>query len=171
MSVTPLPEQVSIEPTRLPRELLESPLFLLVRLGFAVKGRGNRECEAAGFGPYENIVLVLLGDGARETQASIADALRLDRSQLVGVLDSLEERGLIERRRDPNDRRRHLVSLTPEGKRALVKVRAIFAKLERELLEPLSEDEVRQFHALLTRIAVRDPELASYCLPEAAHSS
>ena len=34
-----------------------------------------------------------------------------------------------------------------------------------ELLEPLSEDEVRQFHAMLTRIAVRDPDLAAYCLP------
>jgi MarR family transcriptional regulator, lower aerobic nicotinate degradation pathway regulator len=137
----------------LPLELVSSPVIVLGRLGFEIKRRAIEELEAAGSSLYDYSVLALLAEGASETQASIADTLTLDRSQLVGLLDGLEERGLIERRRDPNDRRRHMVSLTSEGKHQLGRLRALVKQIEDHFLEPLDTEERYQLYRLLFRVA------------------
>jgi DNA-binding MarR family transcriptional regulator len=138
---------------RLPEELISSTSFLLKRLGFAAKDKAMEAYERSGLHPYHHAVLAVLDEGSRETQGAIADALGYDRGQLVGLLDELEDRGLVERRRDPADRRRHIVRLTPAGKRALAKLRALARQLDDEFLASLDEDERAQLHALLLRLA------------------
>jgi DNA-binding MarR family transcriptional regulator len=139
----------------LPEELVASSTFLLKRLGFSAKERGMKAYEEEGLHPYHHAILIALDQGAHETQGSIADALGYDRGQLVGLLDELEERGLVERQRDPNDRRRHLVELTAEGKRTLRRLRALARELEDEFLEPLSDAERDKLHALLLKLAAK----------------
>ncbi len=140
---------------RLPAELVASNLFLLKRLGFAAKQRSVDEYEKAGLSPYHYAILALLDEGAPETQAAIADALGYDPGTLVGLLDELEEQKLVERRRDPEDRRRHLVRQTADGKRALTRLRALATRLEDEFLAPLDAEQRASLHALLLELAER----------------
>ena len=137
----------------LPGELLASTTFLLKRLGFAAKDRALAAYEREGVHPYHFAILLALDEGEHETQGSIADVLGYDRGQLVGLLDELEDKGLVERRRDPNDRRRHLVQLTSDGKRMLRRLRTRAREIEDDFLEPLSERERGDLHALLLRLA------------------
>jgi DNA-binding MarR family transcriptional regulator len=146
---------------RVAKELVASSGFLLARLGFAFKARAMAQLEQAGFEIYDYSVLALLAEGARETQATIADALGLDPSRLVALLDSLEERSLVMRERDPHDRRRHVVSITPDGKKQLARLREMSRQLEDEFLAPLDDESREALHALLVQLAERnDPRCA-----------
>jgi DNA-binding MarR family transcriptional regulator len=138
---------------RLPEELVSSPVFLLKRLGMTAKERSLSAYEEAGLHPYHHAVLALLDAGASKTQGAIADALGYDRGQLVGILDELEAADLVERRRDPADRRRHLVQMTPTGRTTLERLRRLSARLEDDFLAPLDEADRRQLQALLQRLA------------------
>lgn len=142
----------------LPKELRNCTGFLLSRVGIAMKLAAMEEFERAGFNPYSYGVLAVLAEGAKETQGTIADTLDLDRSQLVGILDELEEQSLIERRRDQTDRRRHMVSITPAGKKKIVKMRAMIKDLEDSLLGSLDEDERATLQDFLQRIAASNDE-------------
>lgn len=138
---------------RPPKELRSSPGYLLKRLAMTLKERQATALGGSGLSPYDHGILALLDEEPPETQATIADALGYDRSHLVGVLDDLEERGLIERRRDPSDRRRHVVSVTPAGKQALARLRGVGKRVEEEFFEPLDPDERATLAGLLTRLA------------------
>jgi DNA-binding MarR family transcriptional regulator len=167
VSVTTPQPAPSLPAASLPEELIASPTFLLKRLGFAAKERGMTAYEPTGLHPYHHAILLVLSEGSRETQGSIADALGYDRGQLVGLLDELEERGLIERKRDPNDRRRHIVKMTSEGKRALGRLRTLARQLEADFLAPLTDAERDQLHGLLLKLAEKHEPRCAITQPPA----
>ena len=143
---------------RPPRALLSSTSHLLKRLGFKIKDCSLEAFEGTGLTPMHYGVLVLLDEDPRETQATIADALGYDRSHLVGLLDELEQAGLVERRRDAEDRRRHLVTMTPDGKKALARLRTIVSRVDDEFLAPLELDERVTLHQILLKLAAAHDE-------------
>jgi MarR family transcriptional regulator, lower aerobic nicotinate degradation pathway regulator len=115
------------------------------RLGAALAGLGMRTHEFA--------VLHHLHDAGPLSQQQLGGALRINPSNLVGLLDALQADGLVVRPRDPADRRRHLVGLTPAGERRLTHAKRAAATAEQDLLSPLSDEEREQFRHLLERLA------------------
>ena len=87
------------------------------------------------------------------SQQELGSALRINPSNLVGLLDALEGDGLIVRPRDPADRRRHVVELTAEGRRRLAEAKRAVATAEQDLLAPLTEVERVQLKGVLERLA------------------
>jgi DNA-binding MarR family transcriptional regulator len=169
---TPTTTPIAIESPRpvhlVARELADSTGFLLVRLGFALKALAGAAVEGIGSEVHDYGVLAILGEGARETQATIADALDLDPSRLVALLDSLEERGLVVRQRDPQDRRRHLVSITAAGQDELTRLRVLMKGLEDEFFAPLDRDSRETLHELLLALAAQnDPRCCPFTSPDA----
>ena len=79
------------------------------------------------------------------SQADLAGTLQLDRTNLVGLLDELESEGSIERRRSPEDRRRHTVVLTQSGRERLA--RAEFVLAAAEDIVPAASPPAAQPHA------------------------
>ena len=156
---------------RLPQELVDSSAFLIKRLGFAAKERTLAAYDGTGLHPYHHAVLAVLDEGSRETQGSIADALGYDRGMLVGLLDELEERSLVQRKRDPNDRRRHLVRLTPAGKRAVSELRAVTSAVERDFLAPLEPNEREALHGLLLKLVTHHDIRCAASINDSCRSS
>jgi DNA-binding MarR family transcriptional regulator len=144
------------------KELANSSGYLLASLGVALKAQAIARAAASGFELYDYSLLAILGEGDRATQATIADALGLDPSRLVALLDSLEERGMVVRQRDPQDRRRHVVSITDTGSIELARVRAIIRELEDEFFAPLDAESREALHEMLVALAVQnDPRCCS----------
>ena len=114
------------------------------RLGRSLTDRGLRWPEFA--------VLHHLDAQGPIAQRDLALALRIQPSNLVALLDQLEERGLLRRSTDAVDRRRHRVELTTNGRRVVKRARDATARAESELLGPLSAAERREFLALLVRL-------------------
>lgn len=103
-------------------------------------------------------LLTALAEFGPLAQHDLADRLALNRSHLVGYLDDVERRDLVARERDPEDRRRQRVALTPSGKSLQRKLMREAEQAEKEFLAPLSPAERTTFMALLTRILAAEPK-------------
>jgi DNA-binding MarR family transcriptional regulator len=119
----------------------------LARLGRRAAGVGMSGCLR----PRHLIALKVLGDYGAMTQHALGEALSLDPSNVVGLLNELEERGLITRRRDPADRRRHIVSLSDQGENELALSDCQFRAIEDDLLRALTPEERATLYDLLVR--------------------
>jgi DNA-binding MarR family transcriptional regulator len=97
------------------------------------------------------VLLMLLGNHGPIGQQGLAEILCLSPNNVVILLDELETRNLATRRRDPTDRRRHIVAISPEGSAALRSVERELADTEDNLLRALSSDERSTLDNLLIK--------------------
>jgi DNA-binding MarR family transcriptional regulator len=99
------------------------------------------------------MLLTLLRDHGATTQTGLAEALRLDPSNLVGLLNDLERRGMVIRQHHPDDRRRHIVTIADAGITELQDTEQRLAAAEDRVLGALEPDERAMLHCLLMRAA------------------
>ncbi|MFF4952065.1 MarR family winged helix-turn-helix transcriptional regulator [Streptomyces chattanoogensis] len=97
-------------------------------------------------------VLASLQDFGPGSQAALSGRTGIYRSDMVGVLNELAERDLVERAPDPDDRRRNIITISDRGRCHLGRLDKVLDDLHDELLEPLSPAERDQFVQLLTRL-------------------
>ncbi|ARP72829.1 MarR family transcriptional regulator [Streptomyces pluripotens] len=137
--------------------------LLGARLGYLLKHAQLRLAESAGpalarFGldARELAVLVVLAAGPSLSQLEAARRLGVDRTTMVALIDALEGKGLVERRRSEDDRRRNVVELTERGRRVRADAEDAREAAEREFLAPLGEQDaaglVKALRVLVTGI-------------------
>ena len=98
------------------------------------------------------LVLISLKSGQLASQRELADAVGIQGATLSHHLNAMESAGLVTRRRDPRNRRLHLVELTGAGDALFSRLREVAFAFDQRLRTGLTEHDVGQFEALLTRL-------------------
>jgi DNA-binding MarR family transcriptional regulator len=114
-------------------------------LARALIAREEPALQAHDISMWGYIVLTALAEQPVRTQAALAQAINADKSRIIGVLDDLQQRGLIKRQPDTADRRVHLLSLTPAGDRLRHSVQAAIRASEEEVLATLPDGDREAF--------------------------
>jgi len=127
--------------------------FLLAQVGAHAASQFSERLRALKLAPRHAGILRILNANPGVTQQALAGTLGMMPSRLVDFVDEMEERKLVERREDPNDRRRYALHLTEKGRATLEGVGQIAREHSQALLAALSGEERLQLANLLQRIA------------------
>jgi len=133
--------------------------FLLAKLHAAGSVLNNRMLANLNLKERSYSVLALASSGLEPTQRELADYLRLDPSQIVALVDDLENRGLVERRPGKRDRRAKTVTATAEGADLFKMAQPVMHQAELQVLHALEPDETLTLKKLLAK-ALGDTECA-----------
>jgi len=139
-------------PSLMPRPA-RPPLGLhLSRVSRAVSRAFDEALAEAGGSLPVWLVLISLKSGQRASQRELAEAVGIQGATLTHHLNTMESTGLVTRRRDPANRRLHLVELTPAGDALFLRLRDAATAFDRQLRAGLSESETSQLETLLDRL-------------------
>jgi DNA-binding MarR family transcriptional regulator len=130
-----------------------SPAFLLAQVGAHAAARFAERLEALKLTPAHAGLLRLIASSAGASQQELALKLGTFPSRMVGLVDELQDRKLVERRPSPHDRRTYSLQLTAGGKRVLDAIGRLAREHQDALLAALSPAERETLGSLLLRIA------------------
>jgi DNA-binding MarR family transcriptional regulator len=122
---------------------------LLDHLSRRMRLRSESVLAPLGLRPRHLIALTVLRDRGGSSQQDLAKVLEMDGTNVVGLLNDLETENLIERRRSPVDRRRHVVELTDVGVKLLVRAEFALAAVEDEVFSGLNDEQRESLYELL----------------------
>ncbi|NUW34192.1 winged helix-turn-helix transcriptional regulator [Nonomuraea sp. SMC257] len=129
--------------------------FLLSQVGAHAAARFAERVGELGVAPSDIGLLRMIALQPGRSQQSLAGELGVVPSRVVALVDGLERKGLVERRRSPRDRRNHELHLTEEGGRVMAEMRTVGAAHEDDICAALDEEQRNQLAALLEAIAAQ----------------
>ena len=135
-----------------PDRMRQLPSWLTSRLAATAAGLVTDALGAEELRRQHFTVLSALAERGAASQAALGRRLLIDRSDMHALLSELEGDGLVARVRDPNDRRRMLVDLTPAGARALKRLDRRIEAAQEAFVAPLSASDRRVLQRLLTQL-------------------
>jgi len=131
-------------------------IVLLIQLTRRVYRRATEDVLGLKLKAY--MVLTNLREGALPQQ-DLCASMQMDANNTVLLLNDLEGKGFVERRRDPADRRRHIVAITDAGNEALARAERAMESLEEEAFGGMSAEDRATLRELLAR-AVAEEQVA-----------
>jgi DNA-binding MarR family transcriptional regulator len=133
-------------------------LYVIKQVELAVRARLDDILGPAGISALQYTALTVLERHPDLSSAQLARNSFVTAQSMADMVVILQERGLIERHRDPDDRRRLVLAVTSEGKKLLNRYRSKVAALEEEMLAPLSARQASELRRSLAacRVALAD---------------
>jgi DNA-binding MarR family transcriptional regulator len=138
------------------QRLAADPGFLLSRAGAAVRAGFKDVLAGWGIRPLQYVILLVLDTRDGLSQQELCTAARVDSGNMVELVDGLETLRYAQRTRDPHDRRRYVVTITPGGRSALAAVRQAVSAYNQRFFSPLTGPEQRQLVATLAKLYGQD---------------
>ena len=145
-------------PAPWPPEAVHSTGFLLARAGAQARRAFTRMLAEHDLTAHHFGVLMTLARLGPTSQQRISQTMGIDPRNTTSLIDALHGSGLLDRRPDPADRRRHVLSLTPAGEQTVGQLVGAADQLEHALLGPLSAAQREQLRSLLVTLL---PEVTS----------
>ncbi|MFZ0090628.1 MAG: MarR family transcriptional regulator [Solirubrobacteraceae bacterium] len=140
-----------------PAALMERLSFLLKQAFALMDEATERELTQLNVNGREFAVLTLVDAEGAASQQRLAARIGVDRTTMVALIDALEEKRLVSRRRDPRDRRAYIVEATPTGRKTLQRALKAVKLAEQQALAPLTAAESAAFKQALQRLAQAPP--------------
>jgi DNA-binding MarR family transcriptional regulator len=129
--------------------------FTISTAGYAIARRFKAILAPLDLEPREFALLRAVAASEGQSQHSVGARLQIPPSRMVAFVDALEQRGLLERRQNPSDRRSHALYLTDAGHDMLARAFTLAVEHERDLCADLDVDEREQLLELLQRVGLR----------------
>lgn len=136
----------------IPDELMPYLSFVMSRAHIGLSELVNPKLHALGIDQKQLAILALVFLRGAQSQIEISKKIRVDRTTLVKLIDSLEHNNLLERQPNPEDRRVHGLAITKKGKNVLAKAEKIVEASEAQFLSNLSAREQQTFISLLRKL-------------------
>ncbi|MFC8828745.1 MarR family winged helix-turn-helix transcriptional regulator [Streptomyces sp. NPDC057137] len=137
---------------RAPARLRTTPSWLITQTATHAARLTGEAFDATGAGRYHYALLAALAEFGPSSQAELGRRCAIDRSYVVAAVNELAAGGLAVRAPDPADRRRNVITLTPDGEAALRRTGEALDEAQDALLAPLSADERDRLTALMAKV-------------------